>query len=155
MMDKAKMDELNTRGYYYSVPRGVSMWPLVKSPDTIVNVAKAEDELKRYDVALYYRESTDQYVLHRILKVEDECYIFYGDNCWQKEIVPKDLVVGIATKYYRRGHWIDADDIRLKIYAHIWCDALPVRRAILWLRDKVKRVARRVKRIWTRKKNNQ
>lgn len=154
-MDRDKLRPIFNDGHYYSVPRGVSMWPLIKTPDCVVNIVPVDRPLKRYDVALYHRVSTDQYVLHRILKVEDGCYIFYGDNCWQKEIVPKDLVVGIATKYYRKGHWIDADDMRLKIYAHIWCDALPVRRAILWLRDKVKRVAKRVKRIWIRKKNNQ
>ena len=118
-MDKAKMNELYNRGHYYSVPKGVSMWPLIKSQENVIDIVPVSGELKRYDVALYYRKSEDQYVLHRILKVEDDYYIFYGDNCWRKEIIPKDTVVGIATKYYRKGRWIDADDIRLKIYAHI------------------------------------
>lgn len=66
----------------------------------------------------------------------------------------KDTVVGIATKYYRKGRWIDADDIRLKIYAHIWCDALPVRRAILRLRDEAKKVLRRVRKLWTKNRSS-
>lgn len=153
-MDKAKLEELYNRGYYYSVPKGVSMWPLIKSPDTIVNIVRVDGELKRYDVALYARESTHQYVLHRILKVEKDNYIFYGDNCWQREVIPKDKVVGIATKYNRKGRWIDADNIWLKIYAHIWCDPLIVRRAILRLRDEVKKVLRRVKKLWKRIKSS-
>lgn len=153
-MDKAKMNELYNRGHYYSVPKGVSMWPLIKSQENVIDIVPVSGELKRYDVALYYRKSEDQYVLHRILKVEDDYYVFYGDNCWRKEIIPKDTVVGIATKYYRKGRWIDADDIRLKIYAHIWCDALPVRRAILRLRDEAKKVLRRVRKLWTKNRSS-
>ena len=87
-------------------------------------------------------------------KVEDDHYIFYGDNCWRKEVIPKEHVVGIATKYNRKGRWIDADNIWLKIYAHIWCDPLIVRRAILRLRDEVKKVLRRVKKLWKKIKRS-
>ena len=149
-MDREKLTPLFKDGHYYSVPRGVSMWPLIKTPNCVVHIVPVDRELKRYDVALYHRKSTDQYVLHRILKVEDDHYIFYGDNCWRKEVIPKEQVVGIATKYNRRGRWIDADNIWLKVYAHIWCDPLIVRRAILRLRDEVKKVLRRVKKLWKR-----
>lgn len=77
-MDKAKMNELYNRGHYYSVPKGVSMWPLIKSQENVIDIVPVSGELKRYDVALYYRKSEDRYVLHRILKVEDDYYIFMG-----------------------------------------------------------------------------
>ena len=77
-MDKAKMNELYNRGHYYSVPKGVSMWPLIKSQENVIDIVPVSGELKRYDVALYYRKSEDQYVLHRILKVEDDYYILWG-----------------------------------------------------------------------------
>lgn len=153
-MDKEIHKPRNIDGHYYNAIRGVSMWPLIKTPDCAVNIVPVDRELKKYDVALYHRESTGQYILHRILKVEDDYYVFYGDNCWRKEIIPKDTVVGIATKYYRKGRWIDADDIRLKIYAHIWCDALPVRRAILRLRDEAKKVLRRVRKLWAKNRSS-
>lgn len=143
-MDEAKLKELYERGHYYSVPKGVSMWPLLKNRKNIADIVPFDGLLKRYDVALYYRPQANQYVLHRILKVEKDCYIFYGDNCWQKEIVPHDMVVGVAARFYRNGKWIEADDIRLKIYAHIWCDALVVRRVIFRIRDKVKRAVSKV-----------
>lgn len=78
MMDREKLKPLFKDGHYYSVPRGVSMWPLIKTPDCVVHIVPVDRELKRYDVALYHRESTDQYVLHRILNVEDDYYIFMG-----------------------------------------------------------------------------
>lgn len=143
-MDEAKLKELYERGHYYSVPKGVSMWPLLKNRKNIADIVPFDGLLKRYDVALYYRPQANQYVLHRILKVEKDCYIFYGDNCWQKEIVPHDMVVGVAARFYRNGKWIEAGDIRLKIYAHIWCDALVVRRVIFRIRDKVKRAVSKV-----------
>ena len=143
-MDEAKLKELYERGHYYSVPKAVSMWPLLKNRKNIADIVPFDGLLKRYDVALYYRPQANQYVLHRILKVEKDCYIFYGDNCWQKEIVPHDMVVGVAARFYRNGKWIEAGDIRLKIYAHIWCDALVVRRVIFRIRDKVKRAVSKV-----------
>ena len=143
-MDEAKLKELYERGHYYSVPKGKSMWPLLKNRENVADIVPFEGLLKKYDVALYYRPQTNQYVLHRILKVEDGYYIFYGDNCWQKEIVPYDMVVGVASRYYRNKKWIEAGDIRLRIYAHIWCDALIVRRVIFRLRDKLKKSAGRV-----------
>ncbi len=144
-MDSAKLKELEVAGHYYSVPKGVSMWPLLKNGSNVVDVVPVNGLLKKYDVALYYRPTTNQYVLHRILKTEDNQYIFYGDNCWQKEVVPHDMVVGVASRYYRNGRWIDSDDIRLRIYAHLWCDLLVVRRLIFRVRDKVKKAAGRVR----------
>lgn len=146
-MDEAKLKELYENGHYYSVPRGVSMWPLLKNRENIADIVPFEGLLKRYDVALYYRPHTNQYVLHRILKVKADYYIFYGDNCWQKEIVPFDMVVGVASRYYRNGKWIKADDMRLKVYAHIWCDFLVVRRMLFKVRDRLKKNAGRVRKV--------
>ena len=83
-MDKEIHKPRNIDGHYYNAIRGVSMWPLIKTPDCAVNIVPVDRELKKYDVALYHRESTGQYILHRILKVEDDYYVFYGDNCWRK-----------------------------------------------------------------------
>lgn len=143
-MDKAKLKELEINGHYYSVPRGISMWPLLKNRNNVADIVPFQGLLKKYDVALYYRPTTNQYVLHRILRIEKDCYIFYGDNCWQKEIVPHDMVVGVAARFYRKGKWIDANDIRLRAYAHIWCDVLVVRRVIFRVRDEMKKAVRRV-----------
>ena len=63
MMDREKLTPLFKDGHYYSVPRGVSMWPLIKTPNCVVHIVPVDRELKRYDVALYHRKSTDQYAI--------------------------------------------------------------------------------------------
>lgn len=139
-MDKAKLKELKEHGHYYSVPRGVSMWPMLKNTKSIVDIVPFEGRLKKYDVALYYREEQHKYVLHRILGVKKTHYIFYGDNCWTKEIVPLETVVGVASQFKRdsQSEWISVHDKRYRCYVHLWCDLLHLRRLLLWMQSKIK-----------------
>ena len=56
-MDKEIHKPRNIDGHYYNAIRGVSMWPLIKTPDCAVNIVPVDRELKKYDVALYHRDS--------------------------------------------------------------------------------------------------
>ena len=138
-MDDEKIRMLREYGHYFSVPKGISMKPMLKSQENIVDIVPIRGTLKKYDLALYFRPSTNQYVLHRILGVESDNFIFYGDNCWQKELVPKDAVIGVAVQFSRNGTWIPVTNPWYLIYVHLWCDFLPVRRIIFRLRDGIKR----------------
>ena len=55
--------------------------------------------LKRGDVALY-RNSRDDYVLHRVVKAVAGGYVIRGDNCFWKETVPAGRIVGVMAGYY-------------------------------------------------------
>ena len=46
-MDREKLKPLFKDGHYYSVPRGVSMWPLIKTPDCVVHIVPFDRKLKR------------------------------------------------------------------------------------------------------------
>lgn len=139
-MDKAKIREIQEKGHYYSVPKGISMKPMLQSRENVVDIVPFDGLLKKYDVALYYRETTNQYVLHRILEVKQDCYYFYGDNCWHREIVPHEAVVGVASQFFRKGRWIPVTDKKYLCYVHLWCDLLPLRRFLFRIRDKIKRI---------------
>lgn len=134
-MDEQKRRLLEETGHYLSVPKGKSMWPMIKSQENIVDIVPVKGQLKRYDVALYYRETEKRYVLHRILGVKEGYYIFYGDNCWQKEIVPYEMVVGVAERFFRNGKWISVSHPLYLLYVHVWCDFLPLRRCLFRARD--------------------
>lgn len=55
--------------------------------------------LKRGDVALY-RNARNDYVLHRVIGTAAEGYVIRGDNCYWKETVPPDKIVGVMAGYY-------------------------------------------------------
>ncbi len=142
-MGKAQLGELERHGMYLSVPRGISMWPMIPDREGIVEIRKLDHPANRYDVVLYVRNG-DQGVIHRVLHACGDHYIIAGDNCWQKEYVPAEQVAGIATRFYRKGKWYEVTDRRYLLYARIWTDLFFIRRPFLYLRDKAKGVFRRI-----------
>ena len=139
------MKILRETGHYLSVPKGKSMWPMIKSKQDVVDIVPVSHTLKKYDLALYYRPSENRCVLHRILAVKDGIYIFYGDNCWEREVVPFEYVMGVAAKFYKNGNWISVKNRKYQLYVHLWCDCLPVRRGIFWFRDKIRARVKKMK----------
>ncbi len=140
-MGKAQLEELEKSGKYYSVPRGFSMWPMIINKQGVVEIHKLSGDAKRYDVVLYTR-GEEQGVIHRVLKVRENDYIIAGDNCWQKEYVPKDKVSGIAVSFYRKGKWIGVTNPWYLLYVHIWTDLFFIRRPLFYVRDKIKSAIR-------------
>lgn len=139
MTDKTKVDVLRKTGHYISVPVGVSMWPMLKSRENVVEIVEPAEPLKRYDVVLYYRPSDDRCVLHRILKVNKDDYYIYGDNCVARETVPHDAVIGVVRQFYKKGKWTPVTDRKYMFYVHLWCDLLPLRLLALRIRNRFAR----------------
>ena len=143
-MGKAQLEELNKCGRYFSVPSGVSMLPMMRSREGIFEIHRLEGPARRYDVVLYIR-GEEQGVIHRVLRAREKDYVIAGDNCWQKEYIPKERVVGIAVRFYRGGRWYDVDNRMYLIYVHLWTDLFFIRRPLFYVRDKIKRSVRKIK----------
>ena len=91
---------------------GDSMLPLLRNgTDEAVIAAVTEGQrLKRYDVALYKRAS-GQYVLHRVLKVKKDSYVFCGDNRYFSESgVTDSQILGVLEYVIRDGKRIEPAD---------------------------------------------
>ena len=145
-MGKAQLEELEKSGKYLSVPRGRSMWPMLRSKKDIVEVHQLLRPAKRYNLVLYVRGENQQGVLHRVLHVRDREYVILGDNCWRREFIPREQVVGIATRFYRNGKWYDVSHKGYLFYVHLWSDFAFIRIPLIWTRDKAKAVLRRLRR---------
>ena len=138
-MAKEQLEELEKHGSYFSVPHGISMKPMIKDLEGIVEIRKLEGEAKRYDVVLYERKG-DKGVIHRVLCKRKGRYIIVGDNCWRLEFIPEEKVHGIAVRFFRNGKWYDCKkSVGYRIYSHIWTDLYPVRYPIFRFRDFIKR----------------
>ena len=135
-MGKKQLEELEKHGYYLSVPRGISMWPMLPDKQGIVEIHRLEQPAERYDLVLYVRGS-DQGVIHRVLRVREKDYIIAGDNCWQKEYVPHEKVVGIVTRFYWKRKWYDSSDWRYRVYVHLWSDLFFLRQPLFFIRDRL------------------
>lgn len=136
-MNKADIEKLNETGHYYNFPCGISMLPMLKYCTSIVDIVPLNGKLKKYDAALYYNKKTHRYILHRVIKVLEDKYIFSGDNCLGCEIVPHEDVIGVLARFKRNlgSEWISVNDKRYLLYVHFWCDFLPVRRLLIKIQN--------------------
>ena len=107
-MGKTQFEILNRDGRYISVPKGISMKPMIRGGKDAVLIEKIIDKPKKYDLVVYVR-GKDLGVIHRVLFIKNNQYIICGDNCWQLEYVKPEQIKGIVTEYCRNGKWHSTD----------------------------------------------
>ena len=106
---------------------GWSMEPLLHNRQSIVRVVPAEKEqLKIGDVVLY--KVNDQYILHRIMKIQGGMLVIRGDNNWFLEHIPVSRVLGVMTGFWRRpeGSFVECSHWKYQLYRA----GLPIWRAV-------------------------
>lgn len=118
---------------------GNSMWPMLLHRKSKVRLSRA-DNLSVGDIPLYIREN-DNYILHRIVGIDERGYICSGDHQWQLEHgVTDDAIVCVVTEFCRRKKWTSCNSKRYKLYWKIWGALRPIRHIC----DAIKRRLRRI-----------
>ncbi len=104
---------LNEKGYLAESVVGFSMYPLLKNRRDSVIVERITAPLKKYDVVLFRRDK--KLVLHRIVKITKDGFIIRGDNCINNEAVNENQIIGIMTRFVRKGkqHHVSEKSYRL------------------------------------------
>ena len=140
MIQSTFEQELDRKGTITYTCRGVSILPLLRQQKDLFTITKRQSRCKKYDVALYKR-ADGAYVLHRIIKVLPDGYVFLGDNCLNKEygITDQD-VLGVMTSFVRDGKEYAADAGGCLLYAKVWYMLYPVRRLWKLLKLKIRRI---------------
>ncbi|MBP3893384.1 MAG: S24/S26 family peptidase [Atopobiaceae bacterium] len=132
---------LNTTGSYVYTNVGTSMMPLLREHRDVMVIRKkdAGKRPRRLDVVLFRRPGRRDYVLHRIMRVNDDgTYWIMGDNCMTGETVAEDNVLGILEAVVRDGKHVPVTSPAFRLYSHLWCDAYPVRVALQRLRRRLR-----------------
>ncbi|MGN0812684.1 MAG: S24/S26 family peptidase [Candidatus Coproplasma sp.] len=138
-------EDIEKNGYHITKVTGVSMLPLLRQGKDTVFIAKGEP--KKGEVALYESEDGRVCVLHRVIKVKGDIYIFRGDNCVGKEFVPKAQILGVLERIWRNGKEIEVKrSLGYKCYSLFW-------RLTAFIRIPIKKVKNKVKRIFNKKKS--
>lgn len=124
-------DELARSGELIYTVVGTSMLPMLRQKRDVVVIRKPEGRLRKYDVALYRRDS-GRYVLHRVLRVGKDGYTICGDNQRRPERGVTDRqIIGVLSSFVRDGKEIPVTDRGCRLYARIWCGLFPLRAAVL------------------------
>ena len=139
---KTSFEELLARdGFLVYRTRGVSMEPMLRQNRDLVVIQVPSSRLKKYDVALYKRGK--DYVLHRVIGVEEGFYRIRGDNTYAIEIVPDAAVIGVLTSFKRKGKDIGTDNRAYMVYSRIWNVLYPLRYGCIRLRRFAISIARK------------
>lgn len=101
--------ELQEKGEYHSLTRGISMRPMLRHHMDVVVIVPITAPYKKYDVLLYTTKGKEDLVLHRVLKVRENDFVIRGDNTYSYEYIPKDNVIGILKEFYRNGKYINCE----------------------------------------------
>ncbi|HOP99327.1 MAG TPA: S24/S26 family peptidase [Acetivibrio clariflavus] len=119
---------------------GTSMTPMLRNKrDKVILTSCDKFGLKRGDIPLY-RRSNGKYVLHRIVKVNENTYDLCGDNqCEIEKDVPKSSVIAVVKAFERNGKMYGCNDIRYDLYWRFWLLAMPFRRLIQKVRHNLRR----------------
>lgn len=140
-MNSTYEEELERRGSFIFKNVGTSMMPLLRQhKDLFLIESKNSRDIRKYDVVLYKR-ANGQYVLHRILKLQEKDYVLCGDHQYRREQgITYNQILGVMTAVIRDDKTIAVSSWQYKLYTHIWCDLFYIRAMILWLKAFCRRI---------------
>lgn len=123
LMDEGHTVTINLRGF--------SMRPFLENDRDKALLTKAKD-IRKGDVVLA-EITPGHYVLHRIIKVEDNNVILRGDGNILEEHCRKEDIKGFAIGFYRKGRKkIDkTNSFKWLLYSWLWTFLYPIRRYLL------------------------
>ena len=142
---------LASGGVFKMNPKGISMLPLiVQGRDSVVLRRDENRAYKRNDI-LFYRRDNGQFVLHRLMKIEDDgTYTMCGDNqIYLEKGIRRDQIIAHVEELYRKGKHVNYRGLRYRAYLLIWC-CMPIRK----FTRLPKRFISKIKRIFSKKRKN-
>ena len=141
-LEPAIREKLASGGRVRIMPNGTSMLPMIRQGLDEVELTATNGRLKKYDIA-FYKRGSGQFVLHRIIKVRKNDYVFCGDNQTEieKGIKETDIIAAVAA-VFRGDKRKNANGFFLRVYGYLmtvhFCKRLSLfaRRAVAKLRKK-------------------
>lgn len=121
--------------------RGTSMLPLLRQGKDAVEVSPLPEKLQKYDLPIYQYPS-GKYVMHRIVRVEQDGYICLGDNTYQYEHITREMMLGMVTAIRRGDRHISVKSPLYGMYCRIWCALYPLRKMVRLAKRILRRMLR-------------
>lgn len=120
---------------------GTSMNPMLRHKrDKVILTDCDKFNLRKGDIPLYKRSNGD-YVLHRIVRVNENSYDLCGDNQYIIERnVPKKNVIAVVKAFERDDKLYRCNDVLYRLYWHYWIFTIPFRSLMQQCRLKIRRL---------------
>lgn len=111
---------------------GMSMYPFLRENIDSVELSKVDFlDIRRGDIVMILRDSSE-YVMHRVIKVEKNCFYIVGDA--QKSIegpLRSNQIFAKITAVWRKDKKIDSLNIWWNLLSKLWTILLPFRGFII------------------------
>lgn len=132
-------EQLEREGFHCSSVVGFSMTPMLRQKRDVIYVEKCDD-YKKFDVALFIMPS-GKYILHRLIKIEGDEYVFRGDHCITTERVKKEQILGKLVKFWRDDKQIVCNkNLGYQFYVIFWYVVYPIRYAFRKTKQILKKI---------------
>lgn len=126
--------------------KGASMRPMLREHKDIAVITSLQKELKKGDVVLYHRDTSDAFVLHRIVDIKNENLVIRGDNNFFLETdIKAEDIIGILKGFFRNGRYFDCEKSRIyKLYV-LWIHkSYPIRCFLRCVRLNLSKIKRKL-----------
>lgn len=126
--------KLLSEGHSVTLPlRGISMRPFLEDGRDKALLKQVD----HYEVgdAVLAEIAPHKYVLHRIIKMENDNITLRGDGNYGVEKCKLNDIKGLALGFYRKGRKIleRTDSKKWRIYSFLWTRLFPIRRNLLFI----------------------
>ncbi len=132
---------LEINGKISGVTSGKSMYPLFRDGKDSAIIKQLPQKLKVNDVVLYRKKSTNELILHRIVKFSGTKPILRGDSHFYNEtnVLPEDII-GIMEGFYRSGKYYECKkSFKYKLYVFWLRSSFPLRRVLRKIKNIIKK----------------
>lgn len=141
-------EQIESNGEVTFTPKGNSMLPMLRNNKDTVTLCRAEFPLKKYDLPLYMRDN-GQYVLHRIVAVEQGGYVMRGDNQFLNEPgIRENQIIGIVRSFTRKNKKYECSQLKYALYCKVWVNTATIRKYLRTLRKIAGKIKRKVLRTF-------
>ena len=130
--------QLETGGKANLAVTGSSMLPMLRQGRDSVILVPAKEGLRVGDIALY-EPREGKYVLHRVMKLTPEGYLFCGDNQAVYEPVAREKIIARVDGYVRHGKQHSLSSFGYLLYKFIWVRLFFLRKYYIRLRRRLGR----------------
>lgn len=130
-------EALDNNGTVSFVSAGTSMTPMLRDRKDTITLVKVNGKLKVGDVPFYQRDN-GQYILHRVIFVNDDTYVMRGDNHWYNEYnIRQDQIIGVLSSFERNGKVYSVNDKDYLTYVKFLPLIRYIRKYYYWFKSQV------------------
>ncbi len=107
---------------------GNSMYPFLREDMDSVELSAATLETIRKGDIVLIRRLTGEYILHRVIRKEEDCFYMVGDaQRWIEGPLKPEQLIAVVTEIKRKNHQFTCKNPLWRLLVGFWINIIPFR----------------------------